>query len=194
LNIAKITAISTQRGINQPDAPLIFGVETDTGGFRPIKVPDHELVRFLNAREANELSKNNPPPVPRVIAIDFDGTLCQHQFPTIGEPQIGVKEAVERLKALGFYILIWSCRTSHWNYEVFGGDPSIHPFERPHVKAMKDWLDANGIPYDEIDDGSRGKPLADFYIDDKAVRFDENTNWFTIANNVERYVLDRAAK
>jgi hypothetical protein len=191
LNIAKITAISTQRGINHPDAPLIFGVEDINGGFRPIKVPDHELVRFLNAREETALSKNNPAKPVRRIALDFDGTLCDHAFPGIGEIKPGVKDAVERLRSLGFYILIWSCRTSHWDYNIFGGNPSQPALERERVKEMIAWLDANEIPYDEIDDGSRGKPLADFYVDDRAIRFDSSTNWFTIASAIERAEIER---
>ena len=194
MNIAKITAISTQRGINQPDAPLIFGVETDTGGFRTIKVPDHELVRFLNAREASALSRISPGAMQKIVAVDFDGTLCDHEFPSIGAPKVGAKEALQRIRDLGFKILIWTCRTCHFNYEIFGGDPSTHTFERQSVKDMIAWLDANEIPYDEIDDGSRGKPLADFYLDDKALRFDSSTNWFTIANIIETYERNHASK
>jgi hypothetical protein len=44
------------------------------------------------------------------------------------------------------------------------------------------FLDANDIPYDEIDDGSKGKPGALYYIDDKAIRFEDN--WIDIAARV----------
>jgi hypothetical protein len=154
-------------------------------------IPQHELIRFLNAREETALSKNNTEKPVRRIALDFDGTVCDHDFPRIGAPKAGVKDAIERLKALGFYILIWSCRTSGWDYSIFGGDPAQHTLERPHVKAMAEWLKDNGIPYDEIDDGSRGKPLAEIYVDDKAWRFDHTTNWFTIANAIERAEMER---
>lgn len=157
-----------------------------------VTIPQHELVRFLNAREASALAKTNPGIMQKIIAIDFDGTLCDHQFPSIGPMKPGARDAVARLKSLGFYIIIWTCRTCHWNYEVFGGDPTTHTFDRPAVKDMIAWLAANEIPYDEIDDGSRGKPLADLYIDDKAIRFDENTNWFTIANAVEYAAAQKA--
>jgi hypothetical protein len=39
---------------------------------------------------------------------------------------------------------------------------------------MIEFLDKEGVPYDEIDDGSRGKPLADLYLDDKALRVEDN--------------------
>jgi hypothetical protein len=50
---------------------------------------------------------------------------------------------------------------------------------------MKDWLDEHGIPYDEIDDGTRGKVHAEFYIDDKGVRF--ANNWEEISDLVAKW-------
>ena len=173
---------------------ILLGVYRDDGLYDLVKVPDHELVRFLNAREASALSRNSPGAMQKIVAVDFDGTLCDHEFPSIGAPKVGAKEALQRIRDLGFKILIWTCRTCHFNYEIFGGDPSTHTFERQSVKDMIAWLDANGIPYDEIDDGSRGKPLANLYVDDKAWRFDHTTNWFTIANMVEAEERQRASK
>lgn len=111
---------------------------------------------------------SNTPKLQPTICVDFDGTLCDHEYPGIG------KEALRLFRRLGYKIMIWTCRTCHWHYDVFGGDPSQPTLERLHVKEMIAWLDANGIEYDEVDDGSRGKPLADFYIDDKGVRFENN--------------------
>lgn len=42
------------------------------------------------------------------------------------------------------------------------------------LQEMTDWLIDNDIPFDLIDDGKSGKPIADFYIDDKALRFVNN--------------------
>jgi hypothetical protein len=44
------------------------------------------------------------------------------------------------------------------------------------------FLEEHKIPYDEIDDGTKGKPLADYYIDDKAIRFTDN--WVGIAGAI----------
>ena len=38
-------------------------------------------------------------------------------------------------------------------------------------KIVIDWLDKYGVPYDEL---HFGKPVADYYVDDKAVRLE---NW-----------------
>lgn len=125
-----------------------------------------------------------------VIAVDFDGTLCEHEFPGIGKVKAGAKEALMMFKALGYTIVIWSCRSCHWNYDVFGGDPSQPVLEREKIKDMVAFLQREGIPYDIIDDGSKGKPLADFYIDDKAIRF--QNNWPEIAHAVHNYQYGKA--
>lgn len=120
--------------------------------------------------------------VPRRICVDFDGTLCDHAYPWIGPIKPFARQALEVLRMLGYEIVIYSCRTCHWNYDVFGGDPSMPTLERPFVKEMIAFLDANKIPYDIIDDGSKGKPMADYYIDDKGIRFENN--WREIAKHI----------
>lgn len=114
-----------------------------------------------------------------VIAVDFDGTCCDHEFPGIGKPKANLKAALTLFRTLGYKILIYTCRTCHWHYDVFGGDPKQPTLEREKVKEMIAWLGEHQIPYDEVDDGSRGKPLAAVYIDDKGMRFEDN--WQEIA-------------
>jgi hypothetical protein len=115
----------------------------------------------------------------RVVSVDFDGTLCDFDFPRIGTIKPGAKEAMIRLKELGYYIVIFSCRASRYCPDLF----SCMGKYAPEFLAMKDWLDANEIPYDEIDDGTKGKPFAEFYIDDKGVRYDNN--WDEVIKFVE---------
>jgi hypothetical protein len=114
--------------------------------------------------------------------VDFDGTICDHEFPGIGAPKPFVKEALTVFRAMGFRVLIWTCRTCHWHYDTFGGDPSQPTLERTHVREMIAYLAKHGIPYDEIDDGSRGKPLAEYYIDDKGLRFENN--WAALVTRI----------
>lgn len=123
-----------------------------------------------------------------VIAVDFDDTLCDSKFPQCGPVKDGAREALKRFKDLGYLILIYSCRTCHWHYKIFGGSPNIPVEQRPTVVAMREWLAVNDIPFDEIDDGSRGKPYAKFYVDDKGIRF--NNNWSEIVRFVESKTSD----
>jgi hypothetical protein len=124
---------------------------------------------------------------PKRICVDFDGTLCDHEFPKIGKVKPGAREALAKFKELGYIIVIWSCRTCGWDKEIFNHPYEYHyqPLDRQCVKEMVDWLAKEQIPYDIIDDSSKGKPVADFYIDDKALCFKDN--WALIQDAITLY-------
>ena len=91
------------------------------------------------------------------LAIDFDGTIHDYKNPVkgkrMGEPIEGAKQALSRHRMLGYKVIIHSV----WGYKD---------------NIIGDWMKFYGIPYDEI---TNIKPQADYYIDDKAIRF--NNNW-----------------
>jgi 2'-5' RNA ligase len=101
-----------------------------------------------------------------VLFIDFDGTIAKDkEFPDIGEPEKGVKEALEKLKELGYTITIYSCRAN----EEEGAD------------QIKEYMEKHDLPYDEIYSGE--KPHFHSIIDNKAIRFDNN--WDEVVKQVE---------
>lgn len=119
-----------------------------------------------------------------LICVDFDDTLCASKYPACGPMKEGARDALIRFRELGYLILIYSCRGCHWHYDIFAPESKGQPvMERPHVINMREWLIEHDIPFDEIDDGSRGKPWAQFYIDDKGIRFENN--WEEITAFVE---------
>ena len=94
-----------------------------------------------------------------IVAIDYDGTITSDFNKA--------KEALTRLKMRGHYLVIWSSRNN----------PRQHKEKQKILfQEMKDNLIRYQIPYDEIDDGQVGKFHAQVYIDDKAIRFDNNWN------------------
>jgi len=100
------------------------------------------------------------------IAIDFDGTIAKDKkFPDIGEPEEGVKEALSKIKEMGYTILIYTCRSK----------------DAEALELVREWLDKHEIPYDDIFEGE--KPFAKFYIDDRAIHFD---NWNNVLEKVEK--------
>jgi capsule biosynthesis phosphatase len=101
----------------------------------------------------------------KTICIDFDGTINYWQYPEVGKPQPKVIEALKSIKKMGYKIIISSCRT---NLQL---NPKTY---EEQVKIIEDYLNKNDIPYDEIDTGRNGKPIAEIYIDDRAIYFDEN--------------------
>lgn len=104
----------------------------------------------------------------RTLAIDFDGTIADSKYPDTGTPKPGVKEALTKLQEK-YLIVVYSCRTNR----NLTNDPH-------HAKAIiEKFMKKHKIPYDYVDDGSEGKIVAEYYIDDRAVRF--NDNWPEIA-------------
>ena len=46
-----------------------------------------------------------------VIAVDFDGCLCENDFPRIGRAKRDVIEALVRRQADGDRVILWTCRS-----------------------------------------------------------------------------------
>ena len=46
-----------------------------------------------------------------VWAVDFDGTLCEENFPNIGTPHMGVIEHFKELRKNGDFLILWTCRS-----------------------------------------------------------------------------------
>jgi hypothetical protein len=109
---------------------------------------------------------------PKTISIDFDQTLCDSQYPGLGPPKWGAKHALMELKKMGFTIIISSCRSCSWNWDIYYGDtPHVPAVDRKVHQDMIAWLDEHEFPYDIVDDGTKGKVSASYMVDDKGVRY-----------------------
>lgn len=122
------------------------------------------------------------------VCLDFDATLCGFDYPGIGPIEPGALAAVRRLKELGCYVIVSSCRTCGHFPEIFAPDGQVGKDSKVH-KEMVAWLDAHNVPYDEVDDGTKGKPLADLYVDDKGYRY--AGNWADVVKFVEENIVCR---
>lgn len=95
-------------------------------------------------------------PRPKTIMVDMDGVICTEERTferALAKPLDGAREALAQLKAAGHTVIVYTGRG--W----------------PEYRATKQWLDDHGMQYDAI---HMGKPIADVWIDDRALRF---TNW-----------------
>lgn len=96
-----------------------------------------------------------------VLAVDFDGTLCEHKFPNIGEPNWELIHYIQWRQKHGARTILWTCRT--------GGKLN---------EAVK-WCEERGLYFDAVNEniidvvnayGSEcRKVYADEYYDDRAV-------------------------
>jgi len=48
---------------------------------------------------------------PKIIAVDFDGTIVAHQYPVIGRPNPKAIKVLRRLMAEGHRLMLWTMRS-----------------------------------------------------------------------------------
>ncbi|MGD8450490.1 MAG: hypothetical protein PVJ57_01615 [Phycisphaerae bacterium] len=93
---------------------------------------------------------------PKTIMVDLDGVICTEERTferPLAEPIAGAREALQKLRDAGHTVVVYTAR--NW----------------PEYRVTRKWLDDHGFAYDGL---HMGKPVADVWIDDRAIRF---TNW-----------------
>lgn len=95
----------------------------------------------------------------KIIAIDFDGTLCEDEYPKIGRGRSIVIGALKSQQAAGARVILWTCRTGERLQE-----------------ALK-WCKTRNIKFDAVNDNlpdikseygdNARKIFADEYWDDR---------------------------
>ncbi len=92
------------------------------------------------------------------IAIDFDGTIVTHQYPSIGEPIDHALDVLKDLKQTGHTLILWTYRHGSTLQEAI------------------DYCETNGIHFDAVnsnhanenyDPGQSRLIEADVFIDDR---------------------------
>lgn len=114
---------------------------------------------------------------PKVITVDFDGTIAEDGYPSIGRPMPNVRESLQKLMDAGFEIVLFSARLRRND-----GRPKDEP-ERQR-KKIEAWMEENEIPYTRIDDGYDGKPHCDFIVDNKALHYGGKDDWESIVQHI----------
>jgi capsule biosynthesis phosphatase len=107
------------------------------------------------------------------ICLDLDGVICQlrragQEYADL-EPVPGAIEKLHALRASGHYIIIATAR------HMKTCDGNVGKVVARLGATTLDWLAQHGVEFDEI---HFGKPHADIYIDDNAMRFE---GWEPIA-------------
>ena len=107
----------------------------------------------------------------------MDGTICETKKPDEEykdvKPKPGAVEALKKLKADGHTIIIHSSRN------MAAQTNNVAKIIAVQAPVFKEWFDKYGIEFDEL---LFGKPLADIYIDDKALQYRES--WIEIINKI----------
>ena len=99
---------------------------------------------------------------PKIFAVDFDGTLCENAWPDIGKPYEYMIGSLIQLRQDGNKIILWTCR------------------EGADLEKAVAWCAEQGLFFDAVNDnleetkewfgGNSRKIVADYYIDDRAIK------------------------
>lgn len=100
-----------------------------------------------------------------IVAVDFDGTLVEDNFPEIGKPIPYMIEAVKELKDMGTKIILWTCRNGEALTQAVDYCRDILHIE---FDAVNENLDEVKAEYG----GDTRKVFADYYLDDKSAHID----------------------
>lgn len=106
-----------------------------------------------------------------IIAVDFDGVLCEDKFPAIGSPKTTHINFVKYLIRSGHEVILWTSRVGR------------------ELNAAINWCEDMGIVFVAVNDNAPSnkqkyagryanpprKVYADLYIDDHAVGFEDTT-------------------
>ena len=94
-----------------------------------------------------------------IIAVDFDGTLCENKWPEIGMPNEELIEYLKRRQANGEKLILWTSRNEE------------------QTKDAVEWCKDHGLVFDAVNDnlpeiveafgGNCRKIFANEYIDDR---------------------------
>lgn len=97
----------------------------------------------------------------KIIAVDFDGTLCYSNWPELGEPNLELIEYLKSCKAAGIRLILWTCRAGE------------------ALEKAVSWCLDHQLEFDAVNDnlpeiielyGNNSRKITcDYYIDDKAL-------------------------
>jgi hypothetical protein len=96
----------------------------------------------------------------KIIAVDFDGTLCENHWPEIGEPNKELIDYLLKEQSMGSRIILWTCRAGE------------------ELQKALQWCRAHSLYFDEVNNNlpsilvefkyeDTRKIFAHEYIDDK---------------------------
>lgn len=109
---------------------------------------------------------------PKIIAVDFDGTLCDHRFPEIGDEVPGAFEWLRRWQEAQARLILWTMRS---DMRATARSPEGNAADRDYLGEAVRWCRDRGIEWwgvnenpDQFQWTASPKVYAHIYIDDAA--------------------------
>ncbi len=104
-----------------------------------------------------------------IVAVDFDGTIAEHEFPDIGEPVPGAFEWMKKWQAAGAKLVLWTMRSD-------GRTADGSKENGPVLTDAVEFCRRNGVEFWAVNGNPEQKSwtqspkvYAHLYVDDAAV-------------------------
>ncbi|MGE0076852.1 MAG: BT0820 family HAD-type phosphatase [Bacteroidales bacterium] len=94
------------------------------------------------------------------IAVDFDGTIVENNYPAIGKPMLFAFETLRELQNRGFILILWTVRT---------GKSLDEAVEFCSKNGVEFYAVNRNHPEEVLDDETPRKLLVDIFIDDRNI-------------------------
>lgn len=117
------------------------------------------------------------------IAIDFDGTIVENNYPGIGREILFAFETMKELQKQGNQLILWTYRS---------GKELEQAVEFCRIKGIEFYAVNKNYPEEEFDNTISRKIDADIYIDDK--NFGGFSGWTKIWEALNHSVPDPAVR
>ena len=121
-------------------------------------------------------------PLHWILAVDLDGVILDFDLDYwfkhrgyFGKVKKGCVEALKKFRKMGYKIIVYTARIDG---DRLRSEADILQALKEIAKVLQD----NKVPYDEIW-YKRGKPHADYYIDDCAIKFH---NWEQVMRDITK--------
>lgn len=94
------------------------------------------------------------------IAVDFDGTIVEHEYPKIGKEKLFAFQTLKELEKMGVRLILWTFRT---------GKELDDAVDYCRLNGVEFYAVNKNYPEEIFDETVSRKIDADFYIDDKNI-------------------------
>lgn len=94
------------------------------------------------------------------IAVDFDGTIVEHEYPKIGKTRIFAFETLKMLQEKGHQLILWTYRSGRYLEEAV---------EFCRENGIEFYAVNKNYPEEVFDDSKSRKIDCELYIDDRNV-------------------------
>lgn len=96
----------------------------------------------------------------KIIAVDFDGTIVEHRYPSIGKEMLFAFATLKALQQKGHKLVLWTIRT---------GDLLKEAVDYCRENGVEFYAVNRNYPEEKLDDNTSRKLNADVFIDDRNV-------------------------